>query len=262
MKNPGKGAGRLVPRWTDAKRIHRALFGVYYQEDIFEHLCGMAPLAMRALVFRLPLAMRRRKLIFVHVPRAAGTSIAQALYGPHCIQHHSARYYRALAPEFWRDSDSFALVRDPFDRFASSYAFVRGGGAENARLSEVFQALTARLRSVDDYLSFIEGRDIFDLDFVMRPQSWFVSDLESGAVLVKRLFLYDENNGALAAYLKGHGIAGLPWLNRAIKVPLALSSRQKSRVEKIYAQDFVLVENLRQGKASAKLVPLAGIAAE
>ena len=118
----------LRPRFPDSKRIHRALFGAYYEEDIYDKYCGLMPRAMRMFHWRIEDAMRRRNLIFVHVPRVAGTSIAQALYGPRCTRHHSIRYYKTVAPRFWEKADSFAVLRDPFDRFASSYAFVRSAG--------------------------------------------------------------------------------------------------------------------------------------
>ena len=145
--------------------------------------------------------MRDRNLIFVHVPRVAGTSIMRTLYGGGCIHHHSMRYYRALDPGFAQNAGSFALLRDPLDRFASAFAFVRGGGTALSRLSDVFVRQTAHIETVDDYLSFLEGRGPLDLDFVMRPQSWFVCDLRTGTPLVKDLFLYGEDDAALAAYL-------------------------------------------------------------
>src|SRR5579863_5494630 len=150
--------------FPDSKTIHRAVFGVFYEEDIFDKFCGSMPRSMRLFGWRLEEAIRRRNLIFVHVPRVAGTSIARALYGPRCTRHYSIRYFKTVAPEFWARADSFALLRDPFDRFASAYAFVRGGGTETCRLSDVFVRQTARLRSVDDYLSFIEERDVLSLD--------------------------------------------------------------------------------------------------
>lgn len=255
---------RSPPRLADPKKIHRRLFGVYYQEDIFEKFCGLAPRAMRTLGWRLPKAMRERNLIFLHVPRVAGTSIAHALYGKHCIQHHSARYFKTVAPGLWARADSFAMLRDPYDRFASAYAFVRSGGTSCCRLSDVFLEQTAHIHSVDDYLSFIEDRDAFSLDFVMRPQSWFVCDLRTGETLVKRLFLYGRDHGPLAAYLQSHGVARLPWLNRSIRMPLDFTARQKARIQKIYAADFQLVEGLR-GTHSAterEILRAMGVAAE
>lgn len=244
-------AASSPPSFLDPKRIHRTLFGVYYQEDIFEKFCAMAPRAMRAFSWRLPVEMRRRNLIFLHVPRAAGTSIAHALYGQHCIQHYSARYFRAVAPGFWADADSFAVLRDPYDRLASSYAFVRGGGTASCRLSDVFLHQTRYIRSIDDYLAFIEERDAFSLDFVMRPQSWFVCDLDTGLPLVKRLFLYGRDQEALASYLSDHGVDDLPWVNRSFRMPVTFSARQKSRIQKIYRQDFELVEQLKSTHTAA-----------
>lgn len=245
----------------DSKTIHRALFGAFYEEDVYDKLCGLAPRAMRLFHWRIDEEMRRRNLIFVHVPRVAGTSIARALYGPRCTRHHSIRYYKTVAPAFWAKADSFALLRDPFDRVASAYAFVRTGGTNICRLSDVFARQTAHLRSMDDYLSFIEERDDLSLDFVMRPQSWFVSDLVTGELLVKRLFLYGRDDEALLAYLKGHGVDTLPWLNPSIRNPLNLSSGQKRRIEKIYARDFELVEALRGWRAGGT-IRLASVAAE
>jgi hypothetical protein len=191
--------------FADSKRINRALFGAYYEEDIYDRACGALPLLARALWWRMPAAMRRRKLIFVHVPRAAGTSVVRALYGSGCIRHVSMRYYRAVHPRLAAQAQSFALLRDPIDRFLSAYNFVRRGGTPSCRLSDAFAAQTAHIASVDDYLSFLEGRRPLDLDFVMRPQSWFVCDRD-GAVLVKRLFLYGEDQVQLAAFLRAYGV--------------------------------------------------------
>jgi len=255
---------KLRPRFPDSKDIHRALFGAYYEEDVYDKYCGLMPRAMRIFQWRIEEPMRRRNLIFVHVPRVAGTSIARALYGPRCTRHHSIRYYMTVAPRFWEKADSFALLRDPFDRFASSYAFVRTGGTETCRLSDVFVRQTARLRSVDDYLSFIEDRDDLSLDFVMRPQSWFVCDLKTGAPLVKRLFLYGRDDGRLSDFLKSHGVDKLLWLNPSMRNPLELSARQRRRIEKLYARDFELVEALRYRSAQdwSDFPRAAGVAAE
>ena len=251
-------------RLADSKIIHRALFGAFYEEDIYDKFCGLVPRAMRLFHWRVDEAVRRRNLIFVHVPRVAGTSIARALYGPRCTRHHSIRYFMTVAPRFFAQADCFAVLRDPFDRFASSYAFVRSGGTPNCRLSDIFVRQTAGLKSVDDYLSFIEERDDLSLDFVMRPQSWFVCDLKTGEPLVRRLFLYGQDEALLADYLKEQGVAGLPWLNRSQRMPILLSVRQKSRIEKIYARDFALVAALRNRRAREdwNIACIAGIAAE
>ena len=245
-------ADRSRPRLADTKRLHRLLFGVYFQEDLYDRLCTRYPGAVSALRWRIPAAMRARNLIFIHVPRVAGTSIARALFGKGHAAHLSIRTYRTLDPAFFAAADSFAVLRDPFDHFASAYAYVRGAGTQTCRLADVFVAETEKFRGVDDYLSFLEDRDVLSLDFVMRPQSWFVCEREDGsAPLVKTLFLYGEDSDRLHAYLRGHGVQQLPWVNATVRQPLLLSWRQKSRIERLFANDFALVEALRRRRVPA-----------
>jgi hypothetical protein len=252
----------FLPSFPDSKRIHRVLFGVTYEEDIYEKFCAAFPAPMRLFWWRIAGGMRRRNLIFIHVPRAAGTSISRALFGTGSTLHHSIRYYRTVDPRFFAAAESFAVLRDPFDRFASSYAFVRAGGTRSCRMSAVFAAETARLKSVDDYLCYLEERDVMETDFVMRPQAWFVTDLETGMPLVKTLFLLNEHRTGLMRFLAAHGASTLPRLNESDRIPLPLSLRQKARIEGLYAGDFALIERLRRRPATYGDALDLGIAAE
>ena len=252
--------------FSDPKRINRALFGAWYEEDIYHQLCVRFPRTMRLFRARIPKVMRARNVIFVHVPRVAGTSIVRALYGEGCIHHYSMRYYRTVDPGFAESAPSFAVLRDPIDRFASAFAFVRAGGTETCRLSEAFARQTENLKTVDDYLSFLEARRSLDLDFVMRPQSWFVTDggngSDTGAVLVKDLFLLGEDGAALADYIAPYGIGKLPWLNRAPRGHLFLTQSQRGRIERLYADDFALIDSVRRQRRERNDVFAARIAAE
>jgi len=246
----------------DAKSVNRTLFGAWYEEDIYHQFCTRFPRAMRLFRARIPKVMRDRNLIFVHVPRVAGTSIVRSLYGKGCIHHYSMHYYRTVDPGFAESAPSFALLRDPIDRFASAFAFVRAGGTDSCRLSDVFLRQTEGLATVDDYLSFLEERGPLDLDFVMRPQSWFVTDDNNGSVLVKDLFLLGEDSAALSAYLAPHGVSRLPWLNHAPRAHLFLSARQRRRIERLYADDFALIDSVRRQRRERNEAFAVRIAAE
>ena len=242
---------RSRPRLADGKRLRRLLFGVYFREDLYDRLCTNYPGAAAAFRWRISAAMRARNLIFIHVPRVAGTSIARALFGKGHAAHLSIRAYRTLDPQFFAAAESFAVLRDPFDHFASAYAYVRGAGTQTCRLADVFVAETEKCRGVDDYLSFLEDRDVLSLDFVMRPQSWFVCEEDGGTPLVKTLFLYGDDSDRLHAFLRQYGVRQLPWVNATVRAPLLLSRRQKSRIERLFTADFALVENLRSRRAAA-----------
>lgn len=232
----------------DRYHVNRAVFGAYYESDIYDRFCGALPRAMRAFRWRIDPAFKARRLIFVHVPRAAGMSVAEAL-GARPQSHYSMRYYRAVAPRFAAEAQSFAVLRDPFERFASAYAIVRAGGAERVELASPFARQTAHVRSVDDYLTFLERRRPIDCDHVMRPQSWYVTDLESGEVLVDRLFLLGPETEALTDYLAGFGVGPLGWINRSERLPLDMTPEQCRRVVALYRQDFELISRLRAERA-------------
>jgi hypothetical protein len=57
--------------------------------------------------------------LFVHVPKCGGTTLAEALYG-HQINHFSAKVLALSDQERFRNSFSFAILRDPVERFLSA----------------------------------------------------------------------------------------------------------------------------------------------
>jgi hypothetical protein len=235
--------------FSDPKRLHYALFRIFYLEDLFDTACGRWPRAMRLFARRIDPRLMAHKLLFIHVPRAGGTSVAHALYGGP-INHYSIRYFRTINPRFCEERISFALLRDPYERFKSAYFFIRAKGTPIVRLSDVFVERTAHIETVDDYLSFLEGCDPIRMDFVMRPQSWFVCDLKTGAPLVHHLFRHGADDDRLRDFLGKHGVADIPWLNRSARRTLELTKRQMERIRKIYAADFALIEGLGRTRAA------------
>jgi len=69
-------------------------------------------------------------LIFIHVPKTGGTSVAAALEFPlPDPQQKIAKHYTALTirqflpPEIWDNAYKFAFVRNPWDRLYSHYQY-------------------------------------------------------------------------------------------------------------------------------------------
>ena len=60
------------------------------------------------------------KSIFIHVPKAAGTSIARAIYGQN-VGHRKATDYLKVSRRTFKQYFSYGFVRDPWDRAVSAY---------------------------------------------------------------------------------------------------------------------------------------------
>ena len=63
------------------------------------------------------------KLILVHVPKNAGTSIQEAFGMDDMQGHHTAKQYVDQVPEIWESYTSLATVRNPYDRAVSAYEY-------------------------------------------------------------------------------------------------------------------------------------------
>ena len=68
--------------------------------------------------------------LFIHIPKNAGTNISKQIYGRY-IGHRTAAWYLAADEQMFLGKASFALCRDPFDRFISAFNFVLSGGTQD-----------------------------------------------------------------------------------------------------------------------------------
>jgi len=66
--------------------------------------------------------------IFVHIPKTAGTSIGIALYNNGSTGHYRWWEYKQCDPEKFENYFKFAFVRNPVDRFISSFYYLKEGG--------------------------------------------------------------------------------------------------------------------------------------
>lgn len=114
-------------------------------------------------------------VLFVHVPKTGGTSVARALYGGAGVGHRTVREVRAeLGPRF-DGLSTFAVVRDPVDRLASAFRYLKAGGSN--RLDAAFAERV--LRDVPTLEAFVVGwltPRTSRAQVHFRPQADFVLD--------------------------------------------------------------------------------------
>ena len=137
--------------------------------------------------FQRAVLVRRRQaiwiragIVFIHVPKAAGTSINLALYGRFMGHPHASDIDRWGSSKL-KTLPTFAITRNPWDRLVSAYRFAKRGrgiggavqaGVRNPEQYDVPEFATFE-RFVTDWLA---PRDVMKLDGIFQPQWLFVCD--------------------------------------------------------------------------------------
>lgn len=68
-------------------------------------------------------------ILFIHIPKAAGTSINMTLFGNMGLGHLRAKdYINIFGFLNYKSFFKFSIVRNPYDRFESAYNFLLNGG--------------------------------------------------------------------------------------------------------------------------------------
>lgn len=165
-----------------------------YRTQLIEGFAAHAPLRIKRISSALVgLPMRREILacgvIFIHVPKNAGTTISTQLYGRH-IGHRTAQFYQNCDHAYYASKPSFALFRCPVERFKSAYKFALAGGTPNVPASPIVTEFARSFETETHCAAFIAElapteRD--RLDPVFKSQSHYVCD-GNGAVSVNALF--------------------------------------------------------------------------
>ena len=239
-----------------AKRAGKAGFnglatsacGVHLVGDVPERLCrwGIPPYLDKKRKRALA-RIRERGILFIHVPKNAGTSICQSLYGMQTM-HHSAVYYAKVAPDVL-DLPSFAVVRDPAERFLSAFRYARAGGTADRKVAPPFRRKYSRFQGVDDAIVHLEqARNIYDLDYLFRPQAWFLQDA-TGKPAIDHLVPYSRID-SIAALPGIDGLDDIPRLNASRPGGMELDCRQRSFIREYFAEDYRLLDRARSSMAA------------
>lgn len=126
---------------------------------------------------------RSAKCIFIHVPKAAGTSINHAIYG-RTLGHYKAIEVNAIFPKLYEKCFVFSVVRNPWDRLVSAYRFAIKGATGEMAIKNPEAYRGRQFRSFPAFVhEWLQEKNIRELDFVFQPQVDFLCD-KSGAIMV------------------------------------------------------------------------------
>jgi hypothetical protein len=147
----------------------------------------------------------RLGLVFIHIPKTAGSSITSALQrlDPHCqralpgtikSKHVTAQEVRtSLGTKCYDCLLSFAVVRNPFERMCSLYVYLR----QNEKFAAEMQSLR-----FEDFLGLYDRHDTWiERLHSSRPQIDFVTDSQ-GNCLVSRMAHFERLQDDMAEVSK------------------------------------------------------------
>ncbi len=116
------------------------------------------------------------KSIFIHIPKAAGTSIARAIYYQN-VGHRKASDYIRVSKREYNQYYRFSFTRNPWDRLVSAYNFVKQGGTDlvqplpnPAYQSSVFADFKTFV------IEWLPYADLSKEDVVFEPQFEYIYD--------------------------------------------------------------------------------------
>ncbi|WP_419227548.1 sulfotransferase family 2 domain-containing protein [Alteromonas marina] len=120
--------------------------------------------------------MCKHNCIFIHIPKAAGTSVLHALSGSteHVQRDHcSAFNFKSADKKRFERSFKFAFVRHPVDRLLSVHRYLLSGGngTNNKRLSAL---INSEYNQFDDFvLKYLDSMRLHT-EVLFRPQFSFL----------------------------------------------------------------------------------------
>ncbi|MCH1931723.1 sulfotransferase family protein [Shewanella sp. A25] len=71
---------------------------------------------------------RNREIYFIHIPKAAGMSVVDVLYGEKKSHHATAFDYLKQDEIKFKGKPSFSISRNPYERLYSAYNYLKSGG--------------------------------------------------------------------------------------------------------------------------------------
>lgn len=180
------------------------------------------------------------KLVFIHVPKNAGTAIEKAC-SMRATGHKSWREYKQAFPREWREYRSFGVVRDPVDRFVSCYRYARmkrsywhssipGDHATYGRHPDYDVAANLQF---SDFVESIGSGSIRLFHPGWLPQSFWLC--EENAIMVDAVLRYSD----LSRELANVGIHGVPRENQSSGLDdLNVTSAHREIIQSLYRADY------------------------
>lgn len=184
-------------------------------------------------------AFDQKKAIFVHIPKTAGLSVVESVFGAHG-GHRSAAYYRKFFDNEFEQYFKFTFVRNPWDRLYSAYRFLEAGGL-NKHDKQAFEIHLAKCESFEDFvINWLDEKMIFKIIHFF-PQSYFIVD-DKGKSLVDYIGRFENLQKDYRHIVQQLGLeVSLPHVNKSNRkdsYQFIYTKEMEEKVARIYQEDI------------------------
>lgn len=192
-----------------------------------------------------------KKLIFIHIPKNAGTSIIKAMGVENLYMDKTIEQYKEHYGDCWNEYKKFTVVREPIDRFISAYKFARmdesgwfsATGEEGLEKHHHYELCNEM--NINEYISYLyKNPEKFNRWIV--PQTFIISN-ENGEREIDYYVRYEN----LLEDLQKIGIDKIEKLNSSKikdKNIIELTNKSKNKLYEIYDIDYQNLSYIKDTK--------------
>ncbi|SMO55738.1 Sulfotransferase family protein [Alcanivorax sp. DSM 26295] len=182
----------------------------------------------------------KKKVIFIHIPKSAGTAVRVALGEPEAGRHHLPWWvYQQASPRRFEEYYKFAFVRHPLTRALSAYSYLKRGGNQLGDLST-----SDYLNKYNNFEDFLEGellKGAMIYHPIFRPQSWYLCNYkgEIQVDFVGKFESIDKDFQHVANQIGLKSFDRLPKINNSVSRKETISLAAQKEIFNLYKDDFL-----------------------
>ncbi len=183
--------------------------------------------------------------IFIHIPKTAGISLVNAIYGNVSNEgHRKISFYQNLFKKEIKEYYIFSFVRNPYDRLYSAFKFLEIGGM-NIHDKRGYQDYLSCFNSFEDFVcNGLDESIIYKISHFI-PQTEFISN-KNNDIIIDFVGKYENLENDISKLSKKLGkVIELPLLNSNVNKPTyqeVYTKEMRDIVYEVYKRDFEILK--------------------
>lgn len=189
-------------------------------------------------------AFRKNGLIFIHIPKSAGSSVSKILYKRN-MGHHPASELKRRMPKLFNDMYKFSIVRNPYKRLISTYDFIKSKGTTHGWVNWYKEYDDKSFNNFQSFvLDWLPKYGIDKTGLLLKKQSSYLFDEKDSSLVdfIGRLEDLEDVNIILSKKLNRK--VSIPHINANIKSinDYRINEDMKKIILRFYGKDFELLQ--------------------